>query len=197
MPSQSGLFMKRIGIFAGLSDDACDEISGLVHAHYYAKDQPLFKQGDPGDALYLVADGRIRIFLEDARHERDLAFCGEGEILGEMALLTGEPRSASATAATDSRVLVISKEDFDALVGRNPSIMREVAKVLAHRQAQTDAQLLPASNDIHVGTLQAAQKLTIQIDEAEREEEVEEICATDFFEELEQKAKRLRAAQHG
>ncbi|MEA2640616.1 MAG: hypothetical protein QOF51_2010 [Chloroflexota bacterium] len=193
MASRYTLFLKRIEIFAGLSEADCEEICRLVQAHHYCQGQVLFRQGDASHDLYLVVDGRIKVYIEHPEGDELVAHFEGGEILGEMALLTGHPRSASAVAVADSRLLVIPKEDFDAYLADNVHVLREIAKMLADRQARTNARLSAVGESGRQGPAQREQVLTIEIDELARQEEVEEIIASDFFEEIERKAKEMRA----
>ena len=83
----------------------------------------LFKQGDVGDSLYIIVSGQLKVFLTSSDGlETFLVNRGPGSAIGEMALLTGEPRSASVQATEDSIVLVIAKQDFDRLLVDNPSL---------------------------------------------------------------------------
>jgi CRP-like cAMP-binding protein len=70
-------------------------------------------------------------------HERILAFVGPGEIIGEMGLLSGEPRSATAVASTDAELLQLRKADFDGLVTNNLEVMRDLARGVVNRREVT------------------------------------------------------------
>src|SRR5207248_3205430 len=189
--------LKQTGIFASVDDAVCNEVCNLVQARHYAKDEFLFNQGEPGREMFIVASGRVKVFIGEEGDERVLALLGDGESFGEMALLTGEPRSASAIALADSRLLVLPKEAFDRFIAGNAAAMLEIARVMARRQALTNAQLLSKPDELALDVGGGAQVLTIQIDQDEVEEAVEEICAMDFFEELELKAAQLRRNVHG
>src|SRR5262245_40534276 len=112
MASAFGDVLARVEIFENVSEAELDRIGALLKERRYRQDQVIFKQGDVGDALFIVAEGRIKVYTGEGPGEKVLAFFSEGEVLGEMALLTGEPRSASAMAVTDARVLCLSKPDF-------------------------------------------------------------------------------------
>src|SRR3954447_10209209 len=86
-------------------------------------------------------DGRIKVYTTEGGTEKVLAFYAEGQVLGEMALLTGEPRSASAVAMGDVRVLELAKDDFDTYLSGNVNVMREMMRVIALRQQQTNIRL--------------------------------------------------------
>jgi Flp pilus assembly CpaE family ATPase len=139
--------LRRAEIFENLGEEELDKIGGLLKERRYDANQVLFKQGDVGDTLLVVADGRVKVFLQEGQSEKVLAFHGEGDVLGEMALLTGEPRSASAMAMSDSRVLLLPKEDFDKYIATNIGVMREMMRIIAVRQAETNLRLARGSED--------------------------------------------------
>jgi predicted acylesterase/phospholipase RssA/CRP-like cAMP-binding protein len=99
-----------------------------------ARGERLFSQGDAGDALYIVVNGRLRIVLEPATGARRvLSEVGRGELVGEMALITGQPRSATAEAARDSELVRLPKASFERLVDREPRAMLRLARALVLR----------------------------------------------------------------
>ncbi|WP_407518786.1 patatin-like phospholipase family protein [Methylobacterium oryzisoli] len=97
--------------------------------------QVLFRQDDPADALYALVSGTIGIAMRDAvsGEERPVARVRPPETVGEMALLSGEPRSATATVLRDAFLLRLSKAAFDDLVARHPATMLYFARLLAGR----------------------------------------------------------------
>jgi Flp pilus assembly CpaE family ATPase len=133
--------LHRVDIFENLGETELERIGDMLSERRYREGQTLFKQGDVGDALLIVADGRVKVFIPEGQGERILAFFGAGDVLGEMALLTGEPRSASASAISDTRVLALSKSDFDTYLATNVTVMREMMRIIALRQAQTNVRL--------------------------------------------------------
>ena len=139
--------LHRVDIFENLAEPELERISDMLGERRYREGQTLFKQGDVGDALLIVADGRVKVFIPEGQHERVLAFFSTGDVLGEMSLLTGEPRSASASAISDTRVLALSKSDFDTYLATNVSVMREMMRIIALRQAQTNVRLTRGADD--------------------------------------------------
>jgi Flp pilus assembly CpaE family ATPase len=133
--------LHRVDIFENLAEPELERIGDMLTERRYREGQTLFKHGDVGDALLIVADGRVKVFISEGQSERVLAFFGTGDVLGEMALLTGEPRSASASAISDTHVLALSKSDFDTYLATNVSVMREMMRIIALRQAQTNVRL--------------------------------------------------------
>jgi len=105
----------------------------------------VFRQGDAGDCLYIILDGIVRVFLDtgvtDTKKGRykEIACLGAGDCFGEMALLSGEPRSADVQAMTDLVLLRLCKDRFDQLIGQHPSLGVNFAGLLANRLLQTDA----------------------------------------------------------
>jgi pilus assembly protein CpaE len=134
--------LRTMDIFEHLPSDELEKIARLLRERRLAEDQVLCREGDPGDAMFIVTGGKIRLATADGEAEKTLAYFSDGQFFGEMSLLTGEPRSTSAIAETESRVLVLQKDDFDSLLTNNAQIMREMLKVVSERTMQTNQQLL-------------------------------------------------------
>jgi CRP-like cAMP-binding protein len=134
--------LRSMDLFADLTDGELSKIARLLKEHKFAENEVIFAQGDPGDGLYVILHGRVRIATTDnLGRERVLAFYGPGEFFGDMAVLTGEPRSASASASTKVRVLQLRKDDFDVLVSTNVGIMRSMLRVMVERQTAMNTRL--------------------------------------------------------
>jgi predicted acylesterase/phospholipase RssA/CRP-like cAMP-binding protein len=118
---------------AGLFDAADPAVLAEIEANAewltLAGGETLFHRGDPGDAAYVVISGRLRI-LDGARAVNEV---GAGETLGEMALLSGEPRSASVLAVRDSLLARLPSEAFNRLVRDHPRVLRRIAGILVDR----------------------------------------------------------------
>ena len=93
-------FLAGIPFFAPLGEATRLEIAGHLEPLHVPAGEVLFRQGDTGDGLYLVASGRLRVTAEADGHERMLYDLGRGAIVGEMALLTNRPRAATVHAVT-------------------------------------------------------------------------------------------------
>jgi CRP-like cAMP-binding protein len=91
----------------------------------------VFQAGEPGDALYIVADGGVEVLAEGT--QKLLAELGTGQAFGEMALLSGGTRTATVRAKRDSRLLTIAKPDFDRLVADDPVLAEQVHKLSRER----------------------------------------------------------------
>ncbi len=100
----------------------------------------LFRQGEAGDALYLVVSGSLQVLLETAGEEpRAVGQFGHGETIGEMALLEGEPRNATVLALRDSQVARLPREGFERLISRHQALLVVIARKLVARLREQSA----------------------------------------------------------
>ena len=131
-------------LFAGLSPARLEELAAACRPHTLRAGEWLFRSGDAADRLYVVRSGRLRVIadgddLGDGRVVREV---GAGAALGELALLTGTPRSASVQALRDSQLLELDAERFTAALTEDPTFALEVARELA-RQLQRSGGIEP------------------------------------------------------
>jgi hypothetical protein len=112
----------------------------------------LFREGDAGDRLYLVVSGRLRIVAERDGRERVLTTLGPGAALGELAVLTGAPRSASVQAVRDTELLELEGGRFAELLRRDPELGVGLAQALAER-LQRGGMLEPVEAPVAIVTL--------------------------------------------
>jgi CRP-like cAMP-binding protein len=134
--------IARTMIFSGLDPDDLRRLSGIARESSLASGHSLFEQGDESDGLYIVVSGIIRIYLtaEDTR-EATINLLEDGEVIGEMGLLDGLPRSAGAAALTDARLIFVPREPFMALVESSPKIARAIILMLCERLRAANAQV--------------------------------------------------------
>jgi CRP/FNR family cyclic AMP-dependent transcriptional regulator len=100
----------------------------------------LFKEGAQGDEMYLIRSGKIRIVKDLEGTQKTLAVIGEGEFFGEMALLDKRPRSASAIAETDAKLIIVDRNAFLSSVNKNPFI-KYIIETLTTRLRKTNNML--------------------------------------------------------
>ncbi len=120
----------------------------------FARDFPagtvLFEEGQPGDHMYVVQRGEVEIRRHVGEAERVLAVLPTGEFFGEMAILNGRPRSATAVVRTTARLLVIEGKTFEAMLRARPEIALRIIKSLATRlenaNQHVELLLLPTAN---------------------------------------------------
>ncbi len=136
-------FLRSLDIFQPLADDALARLAARLKERRLREGQIVFRQGEAGDAMYFVLEGRVRVVSTDPEGQpRVLAFIGAGGFFGEMALLTGDPRSTDVVAATDTTLLELRRDDFEERVASHPLVLRQLVRLLAERQAATNARLL-------------------------------------------------------
>src|SRR5258708_1769050 len=139
--------LRSMDLFADLPDPELSRIARLLKEHKIAENEVIFAQDEAGDGLYIILQGRVRIASTDHfGRERVLAFYGPGEFFGDMAVLTGGPRSATASASTDLRVLQLRKDDFDVLVATSVGAMRGMLRIMVERQAAMNTRPTQEAN---------------------------------------------------
>ncbi|MCA0455589.1 MAG: patatin-like phospholipase family protein [Chloroflexi bacterium] len=105
--------------------------------------ETLFYQGDEGDSLYVVMEGLVRVSAHAGGEERLLLELGRGEIMGEIALLTGDKRSATVYAVRDTQLCKLSKAGFEFLIKKYPIVMMQISVQMAHRMNRQDPRQTP------------------------------------------------------
>ncbi len=104
----------------------------------FPKGTVLFREGEPGREMYVVQQGKVNISKRAGDVEKILVTLGQGEFFGEMSILNNAPRSATATCAEDSKLLVIDPKTFEAMLRGNAEIAIRMIKKLADRLAEAD-----------------------------------------------------------
>jgi len=141
------LNLRSIPLFAGLDPALLEAPGGDTSRVHLAGGDTLFRQGDPADALFVVLVGRLQVIVEDdAGGSRAVDTLEKGAVIGEMALLLGETRSATVVARRDSELLRIGRAGFEGLLARHPQAAFELAKVLGARLKRTTRGDLRASH---------------------------------------------------
>jgi CRP/FNR family transcriptional regulator, cyclic AMP receptor protein len=133
--------LERNRLFRGLSADTITRISALAVRRPYLEGAIVFSQGDPGDALYGVVTGRIRISASTREgKEMFLNIMEPGDTFGEIALLDGNPRTAAATATEPCELMIISRAQFLSLLQREPTLAIHLLQLLCERIRWTSGQ---------------------------------------------------------
>ena len=134
--------IRHIPFFSGLSREDLARIVGKLEEVRFSAGQVIVKQGEIGDALYMVQSGAVEVVLEhEGLRVESVAILGRYECFGEMALFTGQKRSATVLALVDSVVLKLSKETWEELLSQHPSLSLHFCKVLSQRLAETDRDI--------------------------------------------------------
>lgn len=130
--------LQAIPLFKSLSTKDIQSLLSIIHHRNYIAGEYIFYQGDPGIGLYLIREGEVVINRENDSGEKvTLASFHKGDFFGELALIDGEKRSASAIANTDTKLAVIFKPDLDEYIEKYPKkgikILQGIAEITAVR----------------------------------------------------------------
>jgi hypothetical protein len=139
-------FIREVPIFTDLRVRELVAIAEIATTKACGRDEVVVREGDPGDALYLVMDGQLAIIKGLATEQEVFLECiRKGNFFGEMALLDGNPRSASVKAEPESSLLVIGAKDFETVVLDYPSISFNICKFFAQRIRSLHQRISPFS----------------------------------------------------
>lgn len=134
--------IKQNSLLASCEHDELEEILSRARLQNMKKGETLLNQGDDGDLLIILLEGTIRISMATSNgREIVLNYADPGEVLGEIALLDGEPRTASATAVTEGKYLRISRSAFETVVHRFPGLGLRLLRQMAGRLRQTNSMI--------------------------------------------------------
>jgi len=134
--------LRSVPLFASLDDDAARDLRSLLSDKTVPQNTRLFRQGDKGDAMYLIESGRVRISIRDEDDaEVILAELAQGDFFGEMSIIDGRQRSADAKVIEDARLAILSRDSFLSFVRTNPDVALEMLSALTDRLRRTDELL--------------------------------------------------------
>ena len=123
--------LRQVELFAGLSDGVLEQIASVARQRDYDKGELLFVEGDVGDALLILISGSVTVFRTSPDGERAaLNVLEPPEVLGEVALLDGAPRSASIEAVEPTTVLSLSRQEFFGLLRSQPAVLEPLMRQL-------------------------------------------------------------------
>ncbi len=121
--------LKRCAVFRDLPAEKVAELAGVVENRTVPPNGIVFREGDEADGFYVVASGKVRIYASHGGSvERELSVLGPGDSFGEVALLTGETRTATVEAMSDLELVVLRKKHFDGMLRDFPDISRMFMK---------------------------------------------------------------------
>lgn len=140
MPATHVTELASVPLFRELSADSLSTLSALMVTARYPAGATIFLAREPGDALYVITGGRVRIWVQDADGNRvTLSELGPGGFFGEMAVIDGGTRSANATAIDDCTLACLRRQSFEAFIGDHPKAALDVMRGLGVRLRQTNA----------------------------------------------------------
>ncbi|HMN86177.1 MAG TPA: cyclic nucleotide-binding domain-containing protein [Bauldia sp.] len=123
-----------------------DHLAAQCRIDYFPAGAFLMTEGDFADAMYAIVEGEVQVTFHDRKgDEHDVAKLGAGDIVGEMAVLTGLRRSATVVAETDVAAIEISKTTLESLFARAPELIDRMGEALAARQAELNRMVADAN----------------------------------------------------
>jgi signal-transduction protein with cAMP-binding, CBS, and nucleotidyltransferase domain len=152
--------LSAVDIFAPLS---ADETTMLAHAavrHVFAPGETVIRAGDPGSSMFVVHKGKVRVQVSENGRPRTVATLNEGDFFGEMALFTGEPRTANVLALEETEVLEIGHDAMKRVFETNPDLVESLSHIMAERRQGLASQADPnaESPDSKAGLLSAIKR---------------------------------------
>ena len=136
--------LARCDLFGALSREELSELAAKSRTRRVAAGEELLRAGDPGRSLLIVIEGVLEVWHDPAEGARRwINALGAGAVVGEFALLTGEPRSATVTVKRDALLLEIDRDALAPVLAHRPALARALGEMLAERQARTDRLTRP------------------------------------------------------
>ena len=133
--------LRSIGIFSSVDAKHLSDVADRTKEVHLSAGEALFKRGDTGTLMYVILNSRVRVHVAD----RVLAELGELDVLGEMAALDPEPRSASVTAIENTLLLSLSHSDIRRLIKIDVEVAIGLIRTLCRRLRKVASQAAPAS----------------------------------------------------
>ena len=168
MQGQTQALLNNVGIFRSLSPSDRDLLGTILRPRSFTPNEIIFMQGDEGEYLYIIQRGRIKICINDSDgNEIIFAFLADGDILGEMAILDGKPRSATAVAVENTETFYIDRREFIDFLNSSPGVCIEIIGILCNRLRDADKHLEEISV-IDVGGRLARKLLEMSVPSADK-----------------------------
>ena len=133
--------LRKIPLFSSIDPAKLKLLAFASDRKVFKPGQNLFKQGDAGDAAYVIVTGTAEVVIENDEDEVVVASLGQNEFIGEISILCDVPRTATIRAESELHTLKIKKEVFLGLVEQVPELGIEVMRELASRLSKTTAEL--------------------------------------------------------
>ena len=149
--------LSNIALFKDFSGELLQAITESFHLRELKPEEVLFNQGDDGDSLFVLVEGLLEVSSQVEGEKRHLSFLRPGSFLGEMALLTGEKRSADVTSSTESLVGELTKESIMSSATENPEILNKMTAVVAKRRLK-NKEMWATSAKAHDEAVQKEEK---------------------------------------
>ncbi len=135
------LFFKRVPLFTELSPSDLKQVASIAHEETFSDGATIVREGDVGDVMFTIVSGEVRVVAGQGQKQIELARRKAGEYVGEMALISNEPRIATLIAVGYVRTLCIDQKSFEALLRDRPDVSLVVIQVLCRRLKEASRRL--------------------------------------------------------
>ena len=133
--------LRKVEFFTPLTVGQLDKVLPAIMLYSYEKGETVFRQGQKGDAFYIIYKGSVDIRLRKwLVFTKSVATLKAGEFLGEIALISDEPRTATVVTAEPTLMFVLIADDFKLVLGENPAAAAEMARIAARRKFASSHQ---------------------------------------------------------
>ena len=150
--------LSAVDIFAPLSADETARLAAAAVSHVFAPGEMVIRAGDPGSSMFVVHQGRVSVQVHEGDRARTVATLNEGDFFGEMALFTGEPRTANVVAIEETEVLEIGHAAMKGVFETNPDLVESLSHIMADRRQGLAYQEDPTTSTAESAGLLAAIK---------------------------------------
>lgn len=152
--------LAAVDIFAPLSTEETAMLARAATSHVFAPGETVIRAGDPGSSMFVVHNGRVSVQLSENGRARTVATLSEGAFFGEMALFTGEPRTANIVALEETEVLEIGHAAMKQVFDTNPDLVESLSHIIAERRQGLAASedLIGADKDESAGILSSIKR---------------------------------------
>jgi CRP/FNR family cyclic AMP-dependent transcriptional regulator len=134
--------LARSPMLANLPSDSLNSLASAARRRTYRRGEVIFHQGDPGDSLHFLTEGRVKVVLDaETGEEAVIAILGPGDCFGELALIDGEPRSATVETLEPVQTLSLSRNDFMSFIRANPRAAERMLVALASMVRRADESM--------------------------------------------------------
>ncbi len=149
-------FVESVDLFSGLKEESRELIARQMRLYTFGAGERILTQGAAGESMFFIERGKVRIVIREGTASKELAVLGRGQYMGEMALLTGEPRAASAIAVGDVESYVLDKPGFKKVLMSDKDVAGQISAVVATRKEVLDEKREELGSELLAS--QAAQK---------------------------------------
>jgi small-conductance mechanosensitive channel/CRP-like cAMP-binding protein len=152
--------LSAVDIFAPLSVEETGMLAQAAVRHVFAPGETVIRAGDPGSSMFVVHNGRVRVQVNENGRPRTVATLNEGDFFGEMALFTGEPRTANVLALEETEVLEIGHAAMKRVFDTNPDLVESLSFIIAERRQglASQADAATPTTDASAGLLSAIKR---------------------------------------